>query len=464
VTRARTVWLLAALYATIFFCLGAVRYAAHRSVEDLGIFVQTLATAGRGFTNTIEGQSHFAVHFSPALYLIAPLLSLAHSPLALVAAQAAAGALVAPPLYLLARKRASAAVALGIAGVALLYPPLGGVTFTEFHENGLVPAATLWLLYALDARKWSVAFALAALTLGIKEDQSVIVAWLGFCAFLAARRANDASGARAALALSALALATIPLYFFLIRPLAGAQGAWHPLVFLHAVDPGARVGFGRGMTDRLGYLALAFAPLLFLPLRSPAVLLALPGFAETLVSRAPVTYTMGQHYAAVWIPYVLLAFAFAVCDLARAETRRAARALAACAALCAVNYAVANPLHPHYFLRSYEPRDARLDAFLATLPPQLEVGTQEEAYTHLGFDRNATLGIECLPRYALFDFDFPDSNWVVRDGPLLRALVAQGRYRLERRDGGIELYRRRGPAGRAPGAPPPADAYEFKAC
>ncbi|MBD5657467.1 MAG: DUF2079 domain-containing protein [Candidatus Eremiobacteraeota bacterium] len=462
--RERVMYATGALYAIAFFALGCDRYIAHRSVEDLGIFVQSLATAGHGFTNTIEGQSHFAVHFSPTLYLFAPFLQFAHSPLLLVAVQAIAGALVAPPLFYMARKRAGDDVALGVAGVALLYPPLAGVTFTEFHENGLVPAATLWFLCALDARKWRAALALTFVTVGLKEDQSVIIAWLGTFAFIRARRTSDRDGERMALALIAIALAAIPLYFGLVRPLAGARGPWHPLVFLHVADPTADIGFTRAILDRLGYVALAFAPLLLLPFRSHLLILAVPGFAETLVSRAPVTYTMGQHYAAVWIPYVLLAFADATCAIAANRPHRTQRLLIACAALCATMYLIANPLHPKYFLRAYQPRDAHLDHFLTTLPPQLDVGTQEEIYTHLGFDRRATLGIECLPAYALFDFDYPDSNWVIRDGPLLKTLVTQHRYELMRADGAIKLFARIGPTGRAPGAPPPSNPYEFSPC
>ena len=35
--------------------------------------------------------------------------------------------------------------------IALVYPPLVGVAFTDFHENGFAPAAIVWLAWALDA-------------------------------------------------------------------------------------------------------------------------------------------------------------------------------------------------------------------------------------------------------------------------------------------------------------------------
>src|SRR5471032_1785382 len=82
-------------YAVVLTLLGADRYASYHSGADLGEFVQTIATPFSGFGDTPEGGSHFLHHFSPVLYLCSPLLLLAHSPVALIAIQALAGALVA---------------------------------------------------------------------------------------------------------------------------------------------------------------------------------------------------------------------------------------------------------------------------------------------------------------------------------------------------------------------------------
>ncbi len=73
------------------------------------------------------------------------------SPLTLVALQALAGALVAPPIYALVRARSDAGSARLAALVVWLYPPLAGLVFGDFHENGFAPAAVAWTLYAFDA-------------------------------------------------------------------------------------------------------------------------------------------------------------------------------------------------------------------------------------------------------------------------------------------------------------------------
>ena len=61
-------------YAAVFFALGVDRYVTYHSGADLGLFTQTIASAFHGFDNTVEGTSHFAYHFSPILYLLAPPL------------------------------------------------------------------------------------------------------------------------------------------------------------------------------------------------------------------------------------------------------------------------------------------------------------------------------------------------------------------------------------------------------
>jgi uncharacterized membrane protein len=429
------VWVASAIQAAIFFGLGSVRYASHRALVDTGLFTQTIASAFSGFSNTFEGGSHWAFHFSPILSLCAPLLLFTHSALALTAVQAGAVALTAPAAYLLARRRTSVRRALVLAGIVLIYPPLAGVEFADFHENAFVPAATLWMLWAVDSRRWAFAYTFLALTLAIKEDQALIVGFAAIAALIVFYRRNDRAGVTFAMAALSASLLVFVAYFTCVRPLVDGARAWQPTRF-YAWTPADLTNPAALVTDRLGYLVLALLPLAFIPLRSPLIVLALPGVAECVLSREHATYTMGQHYAAVWIPYVLAAFVVAGAKL------RSPDAIRFCAALCVLNYVVANPLHPGDFLARPGPRDARLDAFLARLPADTSVGTQEEAYTHLGFDPNAQIGLAGDPDYVLVDHDYPKSIQLVAMEPLLRRDVAAGTYTLQERDGGIELYRR----------------------
>jgi len=437
------VWSLAGLYAAIYFALGADRYATYRSGADLGLFTQSIATVFHGFTNTLEGGSHFTFHFSPILYLCAPLLLATHSPLALIAIQAAAGALAIPALYLLARRRLPERLALGIALVAALYPPLAGVTFTDFHELGFATAAALWLLWAVDGRRFGWAAFFAALVLAIKEDQGLILAWAALFGIVYFWRRHDRTAIAFCAGTGVAALATFALYFSVVRPLSGAHEAWHPLhfyVWSSVVDPrGTAPWWSIG---RPAYFLEALIPLAFAALASPAFLLALPGFAECLLSHESLTYTMGQHYAGVWIPYVLASYVFGLERIARAKPRLAFNFVRASIVLCLAILAFASPTHWGHFLGPRTAHDAALDRTLAKLPPDLDVGTHDEIYAHLGFDPNASLGLRRDPRFALFDRTYYSASWVSEIRPVLLEGLRSGRYRLVSSDDGIDLFER----------------------
>jgi uncharacterized membrane protein len=443
VSASARVWLLAALYAALYFALGAIRYATYHSGADLGLFTQSIASVFHGFANTTEGGSHFTFHFSPLLYLCAPFLLLAHSALALVALQAIAGALALPPLFLLTRRRLPERLAFGIALAAFFYPPLAGVTFADFHENGFVAAATLWLLWAVDARRWVLGAAFLAITLAIKEDQAAILAFAAVFGCIYFARRGERAGLTFCAAALVLALATFAFFFGAVRSLAGAKESWGPLHFYawdRIVDPkGSTPWWSIG---RPAYFLEAVVPLAFVCFLSPVFVLALPGFAECLFSHESVTYTMGTHYAAVWIPYVLAAFAFGVARIYGRRPELARGLVRTCVILCALNLVFASPTHWGHYLRARSAHDAALDRALASLPPDLEVGTHDETFAHLGFDPNASLGLRRAPRFALVDSTYTGSYWVQQMRPELQRGVASGRYRLVWNRDGIELYER----------------------
>ena len=422
----------------LFTWLGSVKYAAHHNLVDFGIFAQTLASAFRCLCNPIEG-SHWGFHFSPILYPAATVVALIPSALTLVAMQAIAGALIAPPIYGLVRARADVSTARMAALVAWLYPPMAGLIFGDFHENGFAPAAVAWTLYAFDSGRLAAAVAGAAVTLCIKEDQAFFLAiagGLGAWQFRGTARGRVAAGI-------AIASAVVLVAFFgFIQPHAATATTWQPWRFYGRSSEGFELS---GIVARAGFLLLIFAPLAFLPFRSPMLWLAVAPLAEVLLSRMPTTYTLGTHYAGAWIGYVLVAFAGAVRALPPARARAV---LYVCAALCVVEFAVANPLHPGVNLHRPRARDAALDRFLRELPANLPVATQEEAYTHLALrDPNATLlpersGDSLDACFVLLDSEYPDSPRLQEYGSALAALVRAHRYVPETSRGGITLYRR----------------------
>lgn len=442
--RSRFPWIVALLYAALFIFLGTIRYDAHRNFVDFGIFAQTAASAFGCFCNAVEG-SHWAFHFSPILYLAGIAVRLWHSPIALIALQSAACALVIPPVYALIVGRAGKTVARTAALIVALYPALAGLAFVDFHENAFAPAAVAWTMWAFDSGYLTAAMLFALAAIAVKEDQAIFV---GIAGAAGAWRFRGTRPGRVALGVGIVAVIAVFAFFLKIQPNSVANAHWSPTRFYVWSADDMRALFPSGLLERLGFFVLAFAPLGFLPLRSRFMWLAVPPLAEVLLSRMATTFTLGTHYAGAWLGYVLVAFAFAVRRLP--AERSTMRWLWACVALCVLELAIADPLHPGLNLRARAPRDAALDAVLASLPRNASIATQEEAYTHLALDDpNATVLPESPSTplgacYVLIDREFPDSPRLQEYGAALARLVDSRNYVLVRSDGGIALYRRSG--------------------
>jgi len=431
------VWLASAIFAVVLTLLGIDRFVTYHSGADLGEFVQAIASPLAGLHDTVEG-SHFLHHFSPLLVLCSPALLLAHSEIVLIAIQAAATALVAPALFLLLRRRVDERLALLVAVVALVYPPLVGVAFTDFHENGFAPAAIAWLAWAVDARRWRIAALFAAVALAIKEDEAAMLLVLGAGFAVWAARNGDRALARFAGGVAIASVVTLVLYFGIILPLA-AHG-YFALAYFGADMPQPQ-GIVAQVLGRVSYLLEAFVPLCLVPLIRRHILYVIPGLVEVLASRWSITYTMGQHYAGVWVGEMLVAYALTIAALAVARGPTFARRLTvASLVLCLLNLSLASPTHWGHYLRARNAHDAVLDGVLRTLPPAAAIGSYDEVYAHLGFDPNALLGVAGDPQYILLDRTYPSAYWRDVVTPQVQALVRQGRYRLVRNVDGVELY------------------------
>lgn len=441
--RDRYLWWGCAFYAALLTYLGWIKYAAHRNLVDFGIFAQTASSAFGCFCNPLEG-SHWAFHFSPVLYVVGIAVAFAHSPITIIALQSIAAAFAAPPVYAMVRARGDVGLARLAALVVLLYPPLAGLAFGDFHENNFAPAAVAWALYAFDAGKLLLAGIAIVVTLATKEDQAIFLAFAGGAGAYVYR--ND--GARRTFALTTVAAGVIVAiaFFALIQPHANANPSWQPTRFYSWSGGDFAALVPRGLLERLGFLLMIFAPLAFLPLRTRAIVLAIPPLLEVLLSRMNATFTLGSHYAGAWMGYVFFAFAVSIRELNERNVK-VHRALYWAIGLCVVELLVANPMHPGLNLRARQNRDALLDDVLTRLPSGVSVATQEEAYTHLALDDPYARLLPELPTIptraclVLVDRDFPESPRLQEYGGALQELVLSGDYVLADRIGGVEIYR-----------------------
>ena len=436
----RLVWAAVALFIVVVCGLAVDRYITYGDGADLGLYTQTIVTASHGFYNQVEHGSHFLVHFSPIYILCAPILAAFRSPLTLQVMQVVACALTAPAVYLFARKRVDSRLAAAIAIVTLLYPPFVGLSLHEFHENAFAPAAIAWLLWAVDRRYWYAAALFAALALSIKEDEAVILGVLGAAYALISLRRRDRAAAIFGGAVALASVAVLAAYFGVIRPFAGS-GRWFIADFYLAHDADLPHGI-ETVTGRLTFLLEVFAPLAFVSLVTRWTWLAVPGLVEVLSSRWPVTYTMGNHYAGVWIPYILIAFAAAIGNIAQTDPKRALMLVRLSAALCVLNLIVASPTHWGHFYRLRTAHDAALDHIIARVPPDVVAGSFDEAYTHMSLNPNARIGMYVTPDYFVYDARYDSATWRANIKPRLAAVVCGGAFVPEASEDGVTLYRR----------------------
>ena len=338
-----------AAYVGLSSVVALRRVAEFDHAPMLGLFSQSCWTQLRGhpFSNTqesIDGTlgSHFAIHFSPALFVLTPFYALFPKPAVLVVAQALALALAAIPLYHLLRPRVARGPAALFAASLLAVPIFAWGACRDFHDSSFLPAPLLAAVWALERGRWRWFAAFALLALCVREDAGLVLAALGVWALVRGLGPRVAIPVAVAGLLWSAAITRLvmpafwspgmimdPRRFFVAMfgqwgatPLEAVRGILtHPAAVVRALT-------GR---DAVHYLYLVFQPLLLLPpFGDWAALVALPGLGVNLLSRyafmraADLPYTM--------IPVTFLALAAVQCAVrvaARApEARRGAAQLA----------------------------------------------------------------------------------------------------------------------------------------
>lgn len=170
---------------------------------DFGIFTQMFENMkdGLGAVTTVERNtelSHFAVHFSPAYYLMLPVYILFPHPITLQIMQGVFVTSGIIPVYLIARKYGFTKFHSSLlCAVYALYPAFTGGCTYDIHENCMLPVFLLWLIWAIEKNRLIPMAVFALLTLSVKEDAAVYVAVIGLYLILSDRelRIRKAGGA-----------------------------------------------------------------------------------------------------------------------------------------------------------------------------------------------------------------------------------------------------------------------------
>jgi uncharacterized membrane protein len=465
----RRLWVCIILYVALQGALAAWRWHLWTFGTDTGTFAQVVASAFSGFRDGPEQGTHFRFHWAPLLAILYPLIALTRSPLALQFAQIVLISLSALPLYAVARAYVNERSALRYAALALVYPPLAAVAFGEFHEIAFYPVTALGLFWAADRARWGPFALLALAAVMIREEACIVFALTG-AAFATIGFANagkpegegllvgaprePARLAVAGLGLMLAGIGALYLYFEIIIP---HVGAWQPsrfydypfahgplaLVIALALHPVYLLALA--FRGRFTYVLEAFVPLALLPLRSAWTLLALPGLVGLLLSSDQIAWRMGSHYAAIWIPWLLLGAIAALVSLQRARREPVARRWWIAALACSAIFLIAfNPMHPLHYLRPVYADDAAADAAFALIPAHARVATHDEWFTRIALVApQATVFFCPYVDFAVYADDYPSDFFQREIRPEIGRELRNGQMRIVAAFGPVKAYARK---------------------
>jgi uncharacterized membrane protein len=163
---------------------------------DLGVFGQAFHTTvfdGKVFFYTIEqwmvpSGFYFGVHFSPILFMLLPIYALFPSTETLLVSQSFLLALAAVPLYklstiILKSKNIGCIIAVSY----LLYSPLQGANWFDFHPQLFIPLMIFSTYYFWIKKSWILYFVCGMFSLMIEEHLVYIILLLALYFLLSGR-------------------------------------------------------------------------------------------------------------------------------------------------------------------------------------------------------------------------------------------------------------------------------------
>jgi len=331
------------VYAVGFSFYSIVRYLGLQTMAwDMGLYNQALySTLFEGkllyYTADLPANptgSLFGVHFSPILLGLSPFYLIFPSPITLLVIQATVLALGALPLYYYAvEKLAEPRIPTVFALAYLGSPAVVGINWFDFHPEVFIPPALLGAIYFWSKRRWLSYSACILVALSSIETAPVIVGALGFyfawnnrSKIVAVRHLMDLTRAPVSVSMGTIAIsaAWLVLALSVIRTLNPVNVFYYGASPIYWTVLGARnlseVPF-RALTNpvaallalshdwwiKVVFLALLFAPLVLLPLRSRSfTLLTLPWLGVALVSNYPPFYFVGLQYPSFVVPFIFI--------------------------------------------------------------------------------------------------------------------------------------------------------------
>jgi uncharacterized membrane protein len=327
--------LLTLLYALIFAAAAVYKFHSFWMGFDLGVHEQVLWNTAHGRLAAISPKgatsSYLGVDIVIVELLLASLYALVPRTETMLILQVLLAASGAVPLFLLARDRAGA----GAWGVfaALLYLAALPVQYAILYEFQIRTVGTvlfLWAFLFFERRRFWPFLAAGVLAIWTRSDGGFALAAMGGYALIHRRRwpwvvvPGVVGVGWLLLCLKVL----IPAFREDNGFLYGFVYSWlgdTPLEMVYTlVARPAYVLEHVATPEKGGYLLALFAPLLFLPLLRPDIMLiGMPSLLLNLLSPEHIHWSIRYHYQAFVIPFLLVAALYALIPVARQEEHTA---------------------------------------------------------------------------------------------------------------------------------------------
>ena len=356
------------MYAGIVF-LAAAFYAAymskytvyaHRRFQtynfDLGQYDNVFWNAlhGRPLHCTPIGAftdwSSMSSHADLGVYFLLPLYALRPRAETLLVMQACILGLGAVPLYFFAVRRLEPLYACVLAICYLLFPPLHGANFYDFHFQPIAATLVFFVIWFVDTRRWVLLTIVFVMALSCREDISIGLTMLGVYLVLSGHRPKPGMIMAAAGAFYFVMMRFVIMQHFGpgwfsdmykdLYPKPSGPNSYGGVMQTLATNP--LYVFRTLLTqDKLRYLLQIVTPVAFLPFRRKYLLPALaPGALFTLLTTGyEPTTDIAFQYSGHFSPYLFSASALALSayrleDANRVKLRAALAALVTGTVLC----------------------------------------------------------------------------------------------------------------------------------
>ncbi len=304
---------------------------------DLGIFNNVMFNSYKGhpFRTTImlpTGSQSFLLCHSPYLvYLLMPFYALFPTAETLLWCQAGLLGSGAIFLFLFARTQVTAGVAAVFSLLYLLFAPMHGAQFYDFHWLTIASPFLLFLLYALATARPFLILLSTLLCWLLREDLAPGLALLGAILIVSGKRP------RAGVFLVVGSGIWFAINKFIIMPSFGTW--WFANLYGDLTTPTEK-GYGSAMKTLINnpvyvlqtllkegkfiYLMHMVAPLALVPIRRPSLaILLLPGALFTVLTNAGANFSIRYQYSSHYAAYLFLAVTVYFASELRKERARA---------------------------------------------------------------------------------------------------------------------------------------------